>query len=129
MKNLLFTLLTTIAFTSLNAQSNLAINICGNTDGITTKKEAVELTMSQEKLLECPDLLANDKDWTVNYFVFSIHIEGSMYEMKESSNKLSKRMMALIKKYNPKKIYLKKIQLIKGEETSTDVLPLILLMN
>jgi hypothetical protein len=129
MKNLLFILLVTFAFTSVNAQSNLTVNICGNTDGITVNEKAIEMTLSQEKLLECSDLLTNNKDWKVSYFVFAIHIEGSMYEMKETGNKLSKRMIALITKYNPKKIYLQKIKLVKGEETFTDVLPLILLMN
>jgi hypothetical protein len=129
MKNLLFILLTTIAFISVNAQSTVAVNICGNNGSVTADNKGIEITISQEKLLECNDLLTSNADWKVSYFVFAIHIEGSMYEMKETGNKLSKRMIALITKYNPKKIYLEKIQLVKGEETSTDVLPLILLMN
>ena len=129
MKNLLFILLATFVFSTVNAQSDVTVNICGNTDDVTVTEKAITMTISQEKLLECPELLSNNKDWTVSYFVFAIHIEGSMYQLKEPSNKISKRMIALIKKYSPKKIFLEKIQITKGEEISTDVLPLVLLMN
>ena len=129
MKNLLFILLTSIAFTSVNAQTNLAVTVCENAGVTSTNKEAIEVNISQEKLLKCNELLSNDAAWKVNSFVFAIHIEGSMYEMKGAGNMLSKRMIALITKYNPEKIYLEKIKLVKGEETSTDVLPLVLLMN
>jgi hypothetical protein len=129
MKNLLLILLTSIAFTSVNAQSNLTVNLCENTDGVTVKEKMIEMTISQEKLLECTKLLSSDKSWRVSNFTFSIKIEGSVYEIKAEGNEINKRMIILIKKYNPEKIYLEKFKLVKGEETSTDALPLVLLMN
>jgi hypothetical protein len=129
MKKIVLTLLVFSAFISTFAQSNFEVNVCGNTDNVTVKEKIVEMVISQAELLKCPELQINNKDWEIETYVFSITTEGTVYDMVGKGNKLMERMLFLIKKFNPEKIYLEKFNLINGDKKSEAVKPLILIVK
>ena len=134
MRKILLITLIFIAFTPAFSQSNLEINICGNTENTITKQDINEKTISQTELLKCTELFVNDTNWKVNFFTFIFvskkdGAEDTVMQLNMKGNKLSERMIVIIKKYNPDKIYIEKIELINSKEEFTTGKPLILILK
>ena len=133
MKKIILIVLVIAAFTPSFAQKGVTVSLCGNNDNVTEKEKIIEKTVKIAKLLDCPEMTATH-NWNVSSFVFSILIKGSgkddtVMELTGAGNKLTERMLVLIKKYNPKKIYLEKLSLTKGDEKFNITKPLVLLVN
>ncbi|PCJ23278.1 MAG: hypothetical protein COA97_11960 [Flavobacteriales bacterium] len=134
MKKIFFITLAFIAFTPVFSQSNLEINICGNTNNTIVKEKINEKTISQSALLKCTELVVNDTNWKVNFFIFSFVStkegeEDTVFELNMKGNRLSERMTMVIKKYNPKKIYIENIEIVNTKNEFGTGKPLILIIE
>ncbi len=118
MKKLILTLLVITVFTPIFAQTDLVVNLCGNTEKIT-----------KTQLLECLEIQTTNKEWKIESFTFSIKVDDVVTEVAGTGNKISERMLFLINKFSPEKIYLEKFILTNGEIKSEGVEPLILLVS
>ncbi|PJA07346.1 MAG: hypothetical protein COX70_07115 [Flavobacteriales bacterium CG_4_10_14_0_2_um_filter_32_8] len=118
MKKLFLTLLVITAITPVFAQTDLAVNLCGNTENIT-----------KNQLLACLEIQTNTEGWKIESFTFSVKVNDVITEVVGTGNKISERMLFLINKFSPEKIYLEKFILTNGEIKSDVVKPLILLVS
>lgn len=92
----------------LYSQNEYIVNICNKTSN----------SFSQKELFDCPQLYNENKNWQVESFEMLILIDNtSVIDIQNTGNELNSEMIALIKKYNPNKIFIEKIILInnKGE--------------
>jgi hypothetical protein len=116
MKKILFTILAIALFVPTFAQSDLTITICGNTEKV----------IPLAKITECGELFVNNENWKVESFKISIAIGDKVIEMNNKGNKLSEKMINVIKESNPDKVFIENIQLVSQDSQTATIKALVL---
>mgnify|MGYP006921588532 CR=1 FL=1 len=122
MKKILIALISVFVLSTAFAQSNATVSMCN----AAVKSEKVNTaTLTLEELLKCNQLASIDKTHYIQSFTFSIKTANkTVHEIKTDGNKLTEKMIALIKEHKPEKIYLEDIVVINqaGEAINTKAL-------
>ncbi len=124
MKKTLFTLLVLFTVNTAFSQKEITFDICGTTSvkKVTEKNTHEILTISLEKLLECSEIKTSTNGLNVQSFAIGMTSasEKEYIEVKIDGNKINDKAKELLKKHNPKKIYIEQIKLVNTKGISTN---------
>lgn len=109
MKKIFFTLAILFTINAAFSQSDLGINLCGNTQNVIKKNNVI--IISKEDFFNCSEVTANNENLTIVSFSLGISAGDNYIEISVIGNEISEKVIATIKKYNPSKLYIEKIKL------------------
>jgi len=112
MKKTLFILLILLSTNAAFSQSNTGISFCGDKNNTVEKEKITEITLTREELLACRKLTVNDENFKITSCSVGMDAAGNYVEVKLNGRYFSGELLGTIKKTNPKKMYVEKVQLV-----------------
>jgi hypothetical protein len=129
MKNTLLAFLILFTFNTAFSQSDLGINLCGDTGNIINKKKSDVTTISKEAFLNCAKIMTNNTHLTVVSFSIGMSVGNDYQEIKITGNKLNEKVITSIKDYKPSKLYIEQVELSSKKGTIHVGKPLIVILK
>lgn len=131
MKKTLFVLIALFTINIAFAQNDNSIMLCNNNAGkqVTEKGTTYILSTTITQLLKCGEFNLTNSSFKITSFTLGMTSEGNYISVNTEGYNLSDKMIALIKKNEPKKIYIEKINVINNSGTKSVINPLTLILK
>ena len=115
MKKTLFTLIALFTINVAFSQTNDGLMLCNTPSAkkVSEKGTSYVISTTIKQLIECSEIFTKSSDFKIKSFSLGMLSGEDYISVTTDGYRLSDRMIALIQKNQPKRIYVEKINLIK----------------
>ena len=131
MKNIILALSILFVTSTAFSQADVNLTICNipSVKKAGNKSTSNIISISVDKLLDCGEIHTSDNNYKITSFSIGMAAGKDYVEVSTDGYKLNEKMIAQIKKNQPKKIYIEKIKLINNSGSTSDFGPLTLILK
>ncbi|MGB0888324.1 MAG: hypothetical protein ACPGSL_09395 [Vicingaceae bacterium] len=117
MKKTLFILIALFTINVAFSQTNDGLMLCNTPSAkkVSEKGTSYVISTTIKQLIECSEIFTKSSDFKIKSFSLGMLSGEDYISVTTDGYRLSDRMIALIQKNQPKRIYVEKINLINGK--------------